>query len=95
MKGINIDNKLNFDCHVSIISRKAAKQINALQRLCYNTMQYGFRSIIYQSALIWNSLPVELKEVDELVKFKDLLRRCSSLESCNCGSCIICQQINL
>ena len=32
--GINIDNKLNFDCHVSIISRKAAKQINALQRLC-------------------------------------------------------------
>ena len=32
----------------------------------YNTMQYGFRSIIYQGALIWNSLPVELKQVDEL-----------------------------
>ena len=57
----------------------------------YKTMQYGFRSIMYQDALIWNSLPVELKEVDELAKFKDLLRHCSSLESCNCGSCIICQ----
>ena len=30
----------------------------------YNTMQYGFRSIIYQGALIWNSLPVELKQAD-------------------------------
>ena len=34
-------------------------------------MQYGFRSIMYQGAIIWNSLPVELK--DELAKFKDLL----------------------
>ena len=29
--GINIDNKLNFDCHVSVVCRKAATQINALQ----------------------------------------------------------------
>ena len=61
----------------------------------YNTMQYGFRSIMYQGAMIWNSLPVEVKDVDELAKFKDLLRCCSSLESCNCRSCIICQQNNL
>ena len=30
-----------------------------------------FRSIMYQGAMIWNSLPVELKEVDELAKLKD------------------------
>ena len=28
----------------------------------YNTMQYNFRSIMYQGAMIWNSLPVELIE---------------------------------
>ena len=31
--GIHIDSKLNFDSHVSIISRKAAKQINVLQKM--------------------------------------------------------------
>ena len=36
-----------------------------LVKTVYNTMQYGFRSIIYQGALIWNSLPVELKQVDK------------------------------
>ena len=58
----------------------------------YNTMQYGFRYIMYQGAMIWNSLPVEVKEV---AKFTDLLRLYSSLESYNCGSCIVCQQDNL
>ena len=32
--GINIDNKLNFNYHVSVICKKAARQINAFQRLC-------------------------------------------------------------
>ena len=36
-----------------------------LVKTVYNTMQCGFRSIIYQGALIWNSLPVELKQVEK------------------------------
>ena len=56
----------------------------------YNTLQYGFRFIMYQGAIIWNSLPVELKEVDELANLNDLLIFGSFLKSCNCGSCIIC-----
>ena len=51
--GINIDNKLNFDCHVSIISRKAAKQINALQRLCKH-IDYTSKLRIYESFISSN-----------------------------------------
>ena len=32
--GIHIDRELKFDNHVSVITKKAARQINALQRIC-------------------------------------------------------------
>ena len=46
--GINIDNKLNFNYHVSVICKKAARQINALQRLC-KYMDHTSRLRIYES----------------------------------------------
>ena len=46
--GINKDNKLNFNYHVSVICKKAARQINALQKLC-KYMDYTSKLGIYES----------------------------------------------
>ena len=61
----------------------------------YNTVQYGQKSISYQGASMWNSLPVRLKDVGEFVKFKDSLRNSNVFDHCNCGFCLICQCNNL
>ena len=51
--GVNFDNKLNFHNHVSLICKKAARQINALQRLCKN-LDYTSKLRIYESFVASN-----------------------------------------
>ena len=46
--GINIDSKLSFNHHVSEVSKKAGKQINAVMRLC-NLLDTDVKEAIYKS----------------------------------------------
>ena len=48
-------------------TRYDMKDIYKLVKPTYNTMQYGFRSISYQGATIWNELPIEIKKIDDFV----------------------------
>lgn len=51
--GIHIDNKLNFNHHLSLLSKKSARQINALQRLC-KYVDYKGRLRIYEAFVTSN-----------------------------------------
>ena len=51
--GIHIDDKLNFNHHLSLISKKAARQINALQRLC-KFIDYEGKLRIYEAFVASN-----------------------------------------
>ena len=51
--GVNIDDKLNFNLHVTNICKKAARQINALQRICKYVDQSS-RLSIYESFIASN-----------------------------------------
>ena len=51
--GLNIDKKLSFSQHISIITKKAARQINALQRISKN-IDYEGRLRIYEAFVASN-----------------------------------------
>ena len=51
--GIHIDHKLNFNHHLSLICKKAARQINALQRIC-KYIDYEGRLRIYEAFVASN-----------------------------------------
>ena len=61
----------------------------------YNTVQYGYKSISYQGALLWNNLPVNVKRTQDIQEFKNLLVKCNIFNACQCGSCVICLIDNL
>ena len=51
--GINMDNKLNFNSHVSSMCNKAGRQLNVLQRL-KGSLDYASRLSIYKSFIMSN-----------------------------------------
>ena len=51
--GINIDNKLNFNSHVSSMCNKASRQLNVLQRL-KGSLDYASRLSIYKCFIMSN-----------------------------------------
>jgi hypothetical protein len=51
--GITLDDKLNFDIHVTNICRQAARQINALKRLC-KYLNTDRRLLVYRSFISSN-----------------------------------------
>ena len=55
--GINIDDKLNFNSHVSNMCNKAGRQLNVLQRL-KGSLDYASRLSIYKSFIMSNYCPV-------------------------------------
>ena len=46
---------------------------NLLTQHRFTTKKYGFRSFIYYGAKLWNALPVDLKQIDQLHIFKQRL----------------------
>ena len=51
--GVHIDQNLNFNHHVSIISKKAARQVNALQRIC-KYVDYEGKLRVYEAFVTSN-----------------------------------------
>ena len=56
----------------------------------YNTMTYGYNSLRYQGAKLWNMLPYTLKEVTDLKHFKSLISTWLG-PSCSCSMCSLCK----
>ena len=42
--------------------------------LCYNTTQYGVRSIHYSGVRLWNSLPLEIRNSNSISSFRNKLK---------------------
>ena len=51
-----------------------------------NTKKYGTDSLRSLGPKIWNNLPIELKNTDNLVTFKTLIKTWAG-PSCNCNLC--------
>ena len=68
---------------------------NKLVQPAFNTMQYGRRSIRYQGPSLWNVLPPHVKCSESLDVFKSVLRRNDYLNTCECGTCILCLRNSL
>ena len=51
-----------------------------------NTTKHGLRSISYQGAKLWNSLPPDMKRINDLKLFKQAIQKWNGPE-CNCTSC--------
>ena len=61
----------------------------------FNTITYGYRSIACQGPILWNNLPNDIKHVADFQDFKSLIRKCSLLVNCECGSCLLCLKDNV
>ena len=76
--GINIDDKLNFNSHVSNMCNKAGRQFNVLQRL-KGSLDYASRLSIYKSFIMsnFNHCPVVwmFTSKSSLSKLEDIQRR--------------------
>ena len=66
-----------------------------LMKPVYNTVQYGMKSIAYQGPLVWNSLPVYIKDTDDFQAFHTALVTSKILNACQCGNCILCKRNDL
>ena len=59
-----------------------------LMKPVYNTVQFDMHSIAYP--LVWNALPINVKNTTDFMKFKNLLRSSNVLSTCQCGNCMLC-----
>ena len=57
---------------------------------CFRTMKHGYKSIAYQGAKMWNSLPCHIKVLDNHTSFKSELTNWVAVE-CKCGTCFACK----
>ena len=74
--GVNIDDKLNFNSHLSNICNKAGRQLDVLKRL-KGFLDYASRLSIYKSFIMsnFNYCPVVWMFASSLSKFVDIQKR--------------------
>jgi hypothetical protein len=75
-----------FEPHVK---RYDTRSINNLILPRYHNIKYGKHSFKYMGAFIWNSLPNNLKSIENLADFKKQIKDWSGPE-CQCNSCFWC-----
>ena len=51
-----------------------------------NTQKYGINSLNFRGSVLWNNLPITLKECKSLEEFKLQLKQSGNL-SCTCSAC--------
>ena len=63
---------------------------NMLVQPRFRTTKHGYKSIAYQGAKMWNSLPCHIKVLDNHTSFKSELAKWVAVE-CKCGTCFTCK----
>ena len=53
----------------------------------FRTKKYGYNTVLYAGAKLWNSLPVNLKRCKTVNEFKDTMR----CWKCKVVNCLLCQ----
>ena len=51
-----------------------------------NTQKYGINSLSFRGSVLWNNLPIKLKDGKSLQEFKLLLKQSVNLP-CTCSAC--------
>ena len=59
---------------------------NSLKTTVPRTTNYGIESISYLASNIWSQIPVEIKNCNTLVKFKNMIKKWTPT-SCPCRLC--------
>ena len=62
---------------------------NRLTLYKYKGVTYGKNSLTYQAGVLWNSIDVNTKNVDNVDAFKQMLKVWQG-PPCRCGECLIC-----
>ena len=57
------------------------------------TTTYGLNSLRYSGSVVWNNLPLEIKESIDFHMFKKLIKTWDG-PSCKCGFCVMCKNLN-
>ena len=83
------------DIFIEIQSVYETRRAIQLKQRKYNTITYGFNSMKYQGAKIWNSVPNAFKEATTLNSLKQLLSTWEGPSCNNCNSCTICDLMNV
>jgi hypothetical protein len=65
------------------------RNLNMLEQPKYNTVKYGFNSVTYQGARLWNFLDKEIKQCNNIHDFKYLITKWQG-PKCNCANCLVC-----
>ena len=55
-------------------------------RDCVNTRRYGLNSLNYFAPKVWEMIPLEIKNINSLQKFKTEIRKCAP-ENSSCDLC--------
>ena len=55
-------------------------------RDCVNTRRYGLNSLSYFAPKVWDMIPLEIKNINSLQKFKTEIRKWAP-ENCSCYLC--------
>ena len=76
-----------FELHVTNFNLRDNKKITLKQ---FATMKFGFNSLQYHGAKIYNQLPPQIKLCTMAKDFKNALRKWDG-PKCQCGYCILCQ----
>ena len=80
--GATIDSNLNFEGHILSLCKKAnpnntynLRRGMHLSRVNVHSTQYGTESIGNLGAKIWNLVPVHMKDLKALSKFKNQIKK--------------------
>ena len=60
----------------------------------YKSITYGQNSLRYLGPKLWNQLENEMKNIEQLDKFRNSIHKSNIIE-CSCNSCILCDIVNL